>query len=100
MDKLCKNLKLSIELTGYDELKIILEDSLNLTTAEICYPISPIDEKKTRLSREYYVKEAIVIGLRRVVDEAIRAGMIDVKRATYARHGVLTTLNIPPATDM
>jgi hypothetical protein len=44
------------------------------------------------LSREYFVKEAIVIGFRRVVDEAIKCGMIDL--SISKRLGVSTTLNV------
>jgi DhnA family fructose-bisphosphate aldolase class Ia len=88
--KLCRNLKLSIDkledTMGNEQVKITLEDSLNLTVVEVCYDVNIT----TQQSRQYHVKEAIVIAIRRVVDEAVKRGMIDL---ISKPHGASTTLN-------
>jgi hypothetical protein len=88
---LCKNLSLSIEkiedAMGDEEIKIILVDRINLQQAEICYPVSvttlpselmahrkPVPTQK---SRKYNLKEALVIAMRHLIDEAVDSGMIN-----------------------
>jgi hypothetical protein len=90
---LCKNLKLSIEKLadpmGDEQVKITLEDSLNFTRVDLCYAINVT----TQQSYRYHVKEAIVIGLRQLIDQAVAEGMINF--GPLKPRGVSTTLNMP-----
>lgn len=93
---LCQKLKLSIEKLsdpmGDEQVKITLEDSLNLTRVDICYPINVT----TPQSHRYHIKEAIVLAMRQVVDQAVAEGMINLKLKTVSSFpGARTTLNIP-----
>jgi hypothetical protein len=94
--RLCRNLKLSIEkvadLMGDEQIKFILEDTLRMIQVELCYPINVT----TLQSRRYHIKEAIVIGLRQLVDQAISQGLINLMPSSA--RGVSTTLNIPDPT--
>lgn len=73
-DILCKDLKLSIYKEN-EQVRIVLIDELEMQEVSECYPITEASEK-TQQSRRYYVKEAIVIALRRVVSEAFNQGLI------------------------
>jgi hypothetical protein len=92
---LCQKLKLSIEKLadpmGDEQVKIILEDSLKMIRVEICHAINNTSPQ----SRRYHVKEAIVIGLRQLIDQAVSQGMIELTVSNS--RGVSATLNIPDA---
>ena len=74
MDILCKDLKLTIYKEG-EQVRIVLVSELEMQELSVCYPITEATEK-TQQSRRYFVKEAIVLALRRVVSEAFNQGMI------------------------
>jgi hypothetical protein len=90
---LCRNLKLSIEKLadpmGDEQVKIILEDSLRMTRVEICYSINVT----TPHSARYHVREAIVIGLRQLIDQAVSQGMIELM--PLKPRGIAMNLSIP-----
>jgi hypothetical protein len=92
--KLCKNLSLSIEklenTMGEEQIRITLVDRLKLQEVEVCYAVNVT----SRQSRQYHVKEAIVIALRQVVDKAVTSGLIDL-----TSRGVPTKLSTPLDTD-
>lgn len=72
--KLAESLKLSIDLHIRPErqwLSLTLEDEMNLTRAEVNYPILC-----TTLNRAYHLREAVVIGMRRLMQEAFEEDLI------------------------
>jgi hypothetical protein len=94
MEILCQNLDLTIRKedfedtgTGYEQVRMTLKGPAG--EAEVCYTINAI-EAHTAQSKKYYLKEAIVIGLRRLVEEALVQGLIK----TTGSPGVSIPLNI------
>jgi hypothetical protein len=73
MSQLCKDLTLSIYKDD-DHIRIVLRDDLDLLEVEQCYEIN--QNEKPHQSHRYYIKEAVVIALRRVVSQAFDQGMI------------------------
>src|SRR5215475_7192533 len=72
--KLASGLKLSIDLhvTAEDQwIEVKLEDELNMTDVTILYPV-----RCYTTDRSYHLKESMVIGVRRVVAEAVDRGLI------------------------
>lgn len=88
---LCKNLRLSIEKhadsMNNEMVKMTLVDPINLTSVEEWYDVNIT----TQQSRKYHIKEAIVIGLRRLVDKGVQEGMINLSPTVSP--GVSTNLN-------
>lgn len=90
---LCRNVKLSIErLEDGAQIRLVLCNDLTLNQVEICYPVTQREDGK---NRRYHLREAMVIAIRRLVGEAIQAGLIS------DSPGVLTSLKSgtikPPA---
>lgn len=95
MSELCKDLTLTIHKEpdpdgNGERVRIQLANPLEMMEIEECYPITAIT-KKTSQSNRYYIKEAVVIALRRLVSEAFRQDMI-----TDALGG--WTISSPPIT--
>jgi hypothetical protein len=85
MNRLCTNLQLTITREDGPESDLIrmhLVDLATFTEVEVEYQTG-MDPKM--LQRQYYLKEAIVIAMRRLVSKAIAAGMI--KLATSSAPG-------------
>jgi hypothetical protein len=78
---LCQDVKLTIWRQpgpeGGEELQITLRDDSALTEAQLVYPLS---ENALGLVTRYHLREGLVIALRRVVDEAIKEGVIKIAR--------------------
>ena len=73
-DYLCKNLKLTITRVVHgSRIQLQLRDDLNFKEVEICYEVT---QREDGAQRRYYQREAIVIGIRRLVGAAIEAGLI------------------------
>jgi hypothetical protein len=73
MSQLCQDLTLSIYKDD-DRVRIVLRNELDMSEVEQCYQIS--QNEKPHQSYRYYIKEAVVIALRRVVSQAFEEGMI------------------------
>jgi hypothetical protein len=73
MSELCRDLQLSIYRDD-SQVRIVLVDELSMSEVTVCYEISR-NEKPNR-SQQYYVREAVVIAMRRVVSEAFSQGLI------------------------
>jgi hypothetical protein len=72
--RLAQGLKLTIDLelsSNQQCLKLTLEDDLNLTEARVTYPI-----QCNTLDRAYHLREALVIGMRRLMQEAFNQKLI------------------------
>jgi hypothetical protein len=76
---LCKRLRLSIELRdapqNEEEIVVRLTNDLTLAEIELCYPVGSNTQNK-----KYHRKEAMVIAMRRVIDQAVEEGLISVSR--------------------
>lgn len=80
MTELCKDLKLSIyreddpnpKEKGKEQVRMVLENELEMLEVSVCQQINVT----TMQSRRYHIKEAVVIGLRKLVSEAFREGLI------------------------
>jgi hypothetical protein len=74
MKALCENLLLSITHTDANEIRLVLRNDISLDEVSICYPVAqPV---LAGGSRRYQLREAMVIGVRRLVSEAVKAGLI------------------------
>jgi hypothetical protein len=83
-DHLCRNLKLTItRAEAGAQIQLKLRDDLNLKEVEICYPVT---QREDGSQRRYHLREAMVIAIRRLVGQAIEAGLIS------DSPGVLTNL--------
>jgi hypothetical protein len=83
----CKNLKLSIrQEPGAVILK--LEEPLAMREIEINYQVG----QSTVLSRSYHIREAMVIGMRRLISEALEHGMLSISLSGSL--GALTTSSL------
>jgi hypothetical protein len=72
--RMCEGLKLTVDLVIKGEeqwLSLKLEDELNLTEAKMDCPILC-----TTLDRAYHLREALVIGMRRLIQEAFTQKLI------------------------
>jgi hypothetical protein len=71
---LCRNLRLSIErLDESCEVRLDLRNDISLEEVSLCYEIN---QKPDGSNRRYHLREAMVIAMRRLVDQAIEAGLI------------------------
>jgi hypothetical protein len=74
MKALCENLVLSIEHTDANEIQLVLRSDVTLDEVSICYPVAqPV---LAGGSRRYQMREAMVIGVRRLISEAVKSGLI------------------------
>jgi hypothetical protein len=73
MNELCQNLLLSIWRDD-DQIRITLVDELAMLELETCYEINKI--KEPHRSQGYFVREAVVIAMRRLVSQAFQEGLI------------------------
>jgi hypothetical protein len=73
---LCKNLKLTIirDEAG-PEIHLSLRDDLSLKEVSLSYEVSQ-EQPGAMNSRRYYVREAMVIAMRRLVGAAVEEGLI------------------------
>ena len=70
-DYLAKDLRLSIRrLEG--EIELTLGDDL-IDSVKLCYPVQ---EEPEGQNRRYHLRESMVIGMRRLIGQAIEAGLI------------------------
>jgi hypothetical protein len=98
MSELCKNLKLTILEEphpiekSHTQVRVILRDDLNLTECEVCYETNE-RVKGAIQSERYFLMEAIVLSMRRVVAEACGQGMIKLPPSTLKRPGVQIPLS-------
>ena len=96
---LCKNLKLTIALepngTGDEMIHVTLTEPLSMLRGEVLYLVN----RSTPASRRYHIQEAAVIAVRRLLSEAFRLGMINLKAIPGAYHGVSTSLNNSSGAD-
>jgi hypothetical protein len=81
---LCRNLKLSIEWIHKNQLRLTLADDLSLDQIQLDLEVN---EPPLRGSRWYENREAIIIGMRRLVNQALKAGLI------LESHGTSQTSN-------
>lgn len=76
MTELCKDLKLSIykenRPKGGEQIRIVLENELEAISE--CYQIN--QNEKPHRSQSYYIIEATILCLRRLVSEGFRTDMI------------------------
>jgi hypothetical protein len=72
-DYLCKNLRLSIRRLQNGQIEIRLADDLKMEEVNLCYGVTEREDGK---ERRYYLREAMVIAMRRVVQKAIEEGLI------------------------
>jgi hypothetical protein len=69
---LCRNLKLSIErLDETSQIRLCLRNDVSLEEVDLCYDLGD-----NTLDRRYHLREAMVIGTRRLVSLAVDAGLI------------------------
>jgi hypothetical protein len=89
MSNLCKNLKLTItRVADGSQIELKLRDDLNFKEVAICYEVTQRDDGA---QRRYYQREAIVIGIRRLVGAAIQAGLISDSPGVYTNLNAGTT---------
>lgn len=96
MDYLCKNLRLTIVRLDHstpEQIRITLSDDLSMTEAEVCCELSP---SVTKVDKIYRQKEAITIGIRRLVSHAIELEMIQICGSL----GESTRSNASPEIDL
>jgi hypothetical protein len=74
---LCTDLSLSISLDG-QEITIRLRDDMTLNETRLCYPLT-----QTAISR-YRIQEGLVIAMRRLISQAVQAGLISDSPGTPA----------------
>jgi hypothetical protein len=72
MNFLCKNLKLTIT-RDEAQIQLRLRDDINMEEVELCYEVTVDPEGK---NRRYYLREAMVIAMRRLVGAALEKGLI------------------------
>jgi hypothetical protein len=82
----CKNLKLSIRQQSR-RVVLKLEDPLAMREVEVECEVN----ESTVLSRTYHIREAIVIGMRRLMFAALEGGLV--KISLSGSLGALTTSN-------
>jgi hypothetical protein len=70
---LCRNLKLSIEWIHKNQLRLTLADDLSLDQIQLDLEVN---EPPLRGSRSYENREAIIIGMRKLVNAALKANLI------------------------
>ena len=70
---LCRNLKLSIEWIHKNQLRLTLADDLSLDQIGLDLEVN---DPPLRGSRRYENREAIIIGMRRLVNQALKASLI------------------------
>lgn len=71
---LCRNLRLSIErLDETSEVRLSLRNDISLEQISLCYGVT---EKPDGSNRRYYLREAMVIAMRRLIDQALGARLI------------------------
>ena len=81
---LCRNLRLSIDLVEQEAEQLIkfrLEDPVQMEQIEVCQTIGA-----NTANRSYHQREAMVIGMRRLVSAAIDKNLI--KTAVSSFHGI------------
>jgi hypothetical protein len=93
---LCRDLRLTIRKGPHPIDKTLCEVTISLTgatgTVEVCYPINNPD-KGSWDSWKYHVREAVIVGTRRILGEAWKAGLIKDGTSSHAL-GESTGLNI------
>jgi hypothetical protein len=74
-DYLCRDLKLTIRRVNNDaQVQLFLRDDLNLKEIELLCDINLSEVNQSQ--RRYHLREAIIIGMRRLVAKAIMEGLI------------------------
>jgi hypothetical protein len=73
MTYLCRDLKLSIEWTHNNQLRLSLAEDLSLDQIQLDLEVN---DPPMGGSRSYENREAIIIGMRRLVNRALKAGLI------------------------
>jgi hypothetical protein len=69
---LCRNLRLSIErLNETSQIRVSLSDNVSLQEVQLCYDVGD-----NTLNRRYHLREAMVITMRRLISQAVDAGLI------------------------
>jgi hypothetical protein len=68
---LCRDLKLSIEWIHKNQLRLTLADDLGQIQLDL-----EVNDPPLRGSRSYENREGIIIGIRRLVNAALKAGLI------------------------
>jgi hypothetical protein len=97
-DELCRNLKLTIRRVNNDaQVQLFLRDDLNLKEIELLCDINLSEVNQSQ--RRYYLREAVIIGMRRLVAKAITEGLISDYPGEYMTSSSATgDLAIPPIT--
>jgi hypothetical protein len=70
---LCRNLKLSVQWIHRNQLRLTLANDLSLDRIEVDLEVN---EPPMGGSRSYENREAIIIGMRKLVNQALKAGLI------------------------
>jgi hypothetical protein len=70
---LCRDLKLSIQWIHKHRLRLTLANDLSLDQIEVDLEVN---DPPTGGSRSYENREAIIIGMRKLVNQALKAGLI------------------------
>jgi hypothetical protein len=73
MLSLCRDLKLSIQWIHKHQLRLTLANDLSLDQIEVALEVN---DPPMGGSRSYENREAIIIGMRRLVNQALKAGLI------------------------
>ena len=69
---LCRNLKLSVErLNETSQISVCLRDDVSLQETKLCYDVGD-----NTTNRRYHLREAMVIAMRRLISQAVDAGLI------------------------
>jgi hypothetical protein len=93
IEYLCKELKLTIT-KDQQELTVTLTDDLSLNEIKVCYPITSLG-KGHEESREYHLREALILSVRRLLDEAWKHNLIGSASKSLGESISLSTGNIP-----
>lgn len=97
MTELAQDLKLSIWRDG-DQIRIKLVDELQMLETEVCHQINVT----TLPSRQYHIREAAVIAMRRLISEAFKSGMIsgDLGSSMPSKPATAATSSTPSETSL
>jgi DhnA family fructose-bisphosphate aldolase class Ia len=92
MNHLCQNLRLSIELED-QQIQITLADDLAMELVSVCYEINqgPPHNRQD----QYYLGEAVVIAMRRLMVKAFEAQMICLNLHGQSTSSKVGTLDFP-----
>lgn len=96
-EHLCRNLKLTIVRVKNDsQVQLFLRDDLNLREVELLCDINLNVVNQSQ--RQYYLRESVIIGMRRLVAKAITEGLISDYPGEYTTSSSTTGSSPTPST--